>query len=538
MLTKINNYIENIRPGLSWTLVTIIFLSIAYFANFRSDGIYDPDSFYHIRHSQIYQERGIFYSDFPWVQYSVIKDLKADLWYGLHLFLIPFTYFSDLTLGIKVAGFVITFLVLLSFYAALKNLNVNFPALWSSIFIFSSPLILYRMAMTRPHPLSLGLSALIFSFLINGSAWPILIFGFLNSWIHSTLFWFPIVILSVVFIFKAASGQKVEINKLTALIAGTLAGLFARPNPIANLKLIYIQTIELYASKKEVLDQVIGGELRPPGYKEVEIYALFLILMLSVSLILLALIFYKKKVIPPNTRIAVLSSLVLVAISILMYMNANRALDIMAAYITIFSAITVNYYLSDAKTGHINTPNLNLRPAIFIALSFFGFMAYNSIIVSKENFISGAKLRSAFQEPALWLKENSKEGEIVFHLSWSQFPMLFFWNQRNYYINGMDPVFLYAHDQKLHWKIFYMFNKDMASLTCGSISCGPKQVESVYDVLLNDFKASYVFVRTTMNPRFRAYLESDKKHYKKVYDQGTSLIYKVLPAQKTTKKSR
>ena len=107
--------------------------------------------------------------------------------------------------------------------------------------------------------------------------------------------------------------------------------------------------------------------------------------------------------------------------------------------------------------------------------------------------------------------------------------MLFFWDQHNYYINGMDPVFLYAYNPSLHWKIFYMFRKDMGGLTCGSISCGPNQIESVYDVLVKDFRASYVFLRKTNNARFRAYLETDKKHFEKVYDEGSSVIYKVLP---------
>ena len=93
----------------------------------------------------------------------------------------------------------------------------------------------------------------------------------------------------------------------------------------------------------------------------------------------------------------------------------------------------------------------------------------------------------------------------------------------------MDPIFLYKYDPALYWEIFYIFSKDMAGLTCNSIVCGPDKIEPVYDVLVKNFKASYVFVRKVANPRFREYLESDKKHFEKVYDQGSSLIYKVLP---------
>lgn len=524
----------NIKPWLSWLLIIFFFLSVAYFANFRSLNIYDPDSFYHIRHSWLYKELGLSYSEFPWVQYSVIQELKSDLWYGFHIFLLPFTYFDDLGLGIKIAGFTITFAVLLSLYLALRNLHVIYPAIWPFLFIFSSPLILYRMAMTRPHPLSLAFSMLIFSFLIRGRLWPVLVFSFLTAWIHSALFWFPLVVFFVIFIFKTAINQKIEVNKLIALVVGLTGGLFARPNPIANLKLIYIQIVELYISKKEVLEQVMGGELRPPGYKEVETYALPLLLLFSATVILLARTFRKKERISPAARTSILSSLILVSISILMYVNANRALDIMGTYIILFSALVVSYYLSRVRAGQIQVSNKNFNLAVFLTLLFVILIAYNSIAVSGKNFISGAKLRSAFKEPSLWLRDNTKEGEIVFHLNWSQFPMLFFWNQHNYYINGMDPIFLYAYDPSLHWKIFYMLNKDMAGLTCGAINCGPEQIESVHNVLLNDFKASYVFVRRRGNPRFREYLEFDKQHFEKVYDEGSSVIYKVLP-QKTKK---
>ncbi|MEK7117615.1 MAG: hypothetical protein AAB861_02460, partial [Patescibacteria group bacterium] len=59
----------------------VLLLGIAVLIQFVSPNISDPDGMYHITHAKIYLERGITYSEFPWVQFSVIKDLKADLWY-------------------------------------------------------------------------------------------------------------------------------------------------------------------------------------------------------------------------------------------------------------------------------------------------------------------------------------------------------------------------------------------------------------------------------------------------------------------------
>lgn len=523
---KINS---SLRPWLKIVIILALFTVIASYANFRSSTIYDPDSFYHIRHSWIYKETGITHSDFPWVQYSVIKESKADLWYGFHIILIPFTFFSDLTLGIKIAGFFITFLVLLLFYISLKNLGVYFPALWSSFFIFSSPIILYRMAMTRPHPISLALSVLIFSFLLRGKWWPILVLSFLISWIHSSMFWLPPLIFAVIALFKTIDRQKIDLAKFLALTAGLIGGLLTRPNPIANLKLIYIQTVQLYASKAEVLNQIIGGELKSPTLGDLKTNFTFLAIFLAGNIFLLVLIFYRKDRLPINVKTAALSSLAIALISVLMYINANRAIDILGAFTIVFGGVIISHYISNINAGELDISDKRSHAlAIFIIL-FLTFTAINSIF--KENF-DIAKLRTAYKEPAIWLKENTKEGEIVFNPVWSQFPILFFWNQHNYYINGMDPIFLYAYNQKLYWEVFYIHAKDMGGLTCSSMVCGPDQIEPVYDALVRDFKASYVFVRKITNPRFQEYMESDKKHFRNVYHEGQTVIYKVLLPEK------
>ena len=60
------------------------------------------DSFYHIGHAAEYVRRGLFDTSFPWATQSVIQDLGADLWWGFHVILIPFTFFADPATGIRV----------------------------------------------------------------------------------------------------------------------------------------------------------------------------------------------------------------------------------------------------------------------------------------------------------------------------------------------------------------------------------------------------------------------------------------------------
>src|SRR3989344_2449340 len=111
-----------------WVLITLAVLSGVF--QIYSPKVFDSDVFYHITHAKIYRAEGVTFNDFPWVQFSVIKDLKADIWYGFHLLLIPLTFFNDLVFGIKFGSFLLTTAVLFLFYILLKKLGLCWPFFW------------------------------------------------------------------------------------------------------------------------------------------------------------------------------------------------------------------------------------------------------------------------------------------------------------------------------------------------------------------------------------------------------------------------
>jgi len=146
-------------------------------------------------------------------------------------------------------------------------------------------------------------------------------------------------------------------------------------------------------------------------------------------------------------------------------------------------------------------------------------------------FEHSSALPTKYKEPSTWLKEHTAAGAIVFNVNWTQFSALFFWNQHNYYIYGMDPVFLHKYDESLYWKIYNILIRDMGEVTCGIPDCDEEHMEPVYYALSRDFRASYVFVRRLSQTRFLDYLEKDRSHFEKVYDRGSSVIFQVLPEE-------
>src|SRR3989344_2955608 len=153
----------------NWLYFLLGTLLISAFFHFRSPNIPDPDSLYHLRHAWLYRTGSMVDTGFPWTYYSVIRLLGADLWYGFHLFLTPFTYFGDLLFGNKAVGIFMTAGLLLIFGWILKRHQISLPFFWPFIFFFSVPNALFQLLMVRPHLLSLALSIALLSVLISGS---------------------------------------------------------------------------------------------------------------------------------------------------------------------------------------------------------------------------------------------------------------------------------------------------------------------------------------------------------------------------------
>src|SRR3989344_1579066 len=96
-------------------LIIAAFLAVSAIFHIATPNVADIDSFFYIRLASTYRDAGIFNTEFPWIQHSVIKELSSSLWYGFGILPIPFTFF-DTVLGIKIAGWLLTAAALSVFY--------------------------------------------------------------------------------------------------------------------------------------------------------------------------------------------------------------------------------------------------------------------------------------------------------------------------------------------------------------------------------------------------------------------------------------
>ena len=500
----------------SAALIILFFLTLAAVLQFSSPNIPDPDSFYHIRHAWLYRTGGILQTDFPWTQFSVIRTLAADLWYGFHILLIPFT-FGSLVLGIKIAGVLLTAGFLFSLYWILKRSGVKMAIFWPLLAIFSAPNILFRSLMMRPHLVSLSLSALLFYFLASGSYLGIFLASFGISWFHLSLAWIsPLLAVTVVAV-QWWNEKRIAWKGIAFVALGTVAGWLLRPNPIGALKLAYIQVAKLIFDKQSGLPLLFGTELYPlDSVTLFSNFLLFLLLWLSASWIFIA--WFRRRypeLKDPKTKTLILASGILTPLFFLLTMVvARRAHDFWVLFGIIFIALIFSNFL---RAKGIDNAKLILG-------TVFVFLVFYSGLKTANSLNNRAVKPELYREVSGWLEKNSAPGDIVFNVRWSDFAMLFFHNQKNYYIGGMDPMFQYAYNPSLYWKFHYLSVDEVTKKTCGAEACTVEMLGDTYGVLTRDFNARYVVLEKARNPAVDYYLSSDP-HYEKKFETDKDVVY-------------
>ncbi len=513
----------------------VLLLGIAVLIQFVSPNISDPDGLYHITHAKIYKENGIFYNEFPWAQFSVIKDLKADIWYGFHLFLIPFNFFADRIFGVKFAGAVIAFLALLMFFWALNRLKIRYALMWVVMFIVSAPDVLYRLTMTRPHNFSFGFAILALSFGLSGGAWPIFFISAIGAFLHLALAWLPILIILVISAVRIIQKLSLEWKKIFAVMGGAIVGLLLRPHPLGALKLFYIQVIQLSIVKMKGIPLIFGRELKPSdamGFLR-QILPVFLIVLI------LAFVFIKiRKKLPAETRQIWMTkfysafSLTIIFALIAQFMM-RRSYDLMNGFGVFTIALIVTAYFAYLENQKKIRPDYILKTKnriLMAGLIIICLFSANSVTLAYK-YMGQAWSPTYLKDVSQWLKENTKPGDIVFNSRWDYFGGLFFWNQQNYYINGMDPIFAYAYSEPLYWESHFIAADVGYTNTCEKIRCTKEEIIPTNESLLNHFNSSYLVLRHVQNPKTYFYWLEDK-NYELVFDNKKEAVYRVLPMVK------
>ena len=137
-------------------------------------------------------------------------------------------------------------------------------------------------------------------------------------------------------------------------------------------------------------------------------------------------------------------------------------------------------------------------------------MSQKIIANTKRDLSSGTPF-AQFKGIGNWLKTNTPRGSIVLHSDWDESPVLFYQNDWNYYIVGLDPTFMYEYNKDLYWK--------WVNITTG------KGVDDMTKVIKNELRVQYVLA--TSDHQDMDKLFKDNEDFEKMYEDEEGKIYKI-----------
>jgi len=491
----------------------------------------DPDSFYHAKIAELIRDQGIVKS-FPWAQFSTLKDNFIDHHFLYHLFLIPFTVFFEPLIAIKIATIFLDILLILTIYWLLDHFKIRGRFLWALLFLAVNPFI-FRISLAKAPALSIIILLIAFYALVNYRRWLVFALSFFYVWAYGgwpllwiitfiyllidylfdkfkkeALFWHNLKLI----ISRFHPQKKTRKRKELALIVflGTVAGLVINPYFPKNIYFYYQQIYQIAIVNLQNIIGV-GGEWYPYGFWSLVRDTGMLFPVLIISLVVFILSFKKQ------SRLSVI--LFFIATFFFIYtLKARRSVEYFVPFSLLFASFSFHDFLKEAKTlvkRKINQRFLfgmkNLFLMVFTLIIViwlvFSFKTWQQV----RNDMKNSTRINYFQPAATWLKANTPAGAIVLHSDWDELPILFYFNDHNYYINGLDQTFMYNFNKNVFW--LWM------RITQG------EYLENLTMVIKNNFRASYIFIENGhwgMEALF-----ANNPDFSLVYQDGEVKIYQV-----------
>lgn len=513
----------------------------------------DPDSFYHVKMAELLMQRGIV-RDFTWLPFTTLAHAYTDHHFLYHVLLVPFIVAFGPFVGAKVAAAVFGALAMTAFYAVLRVHGSRWPFAFTMLLATSSA-FMFRMNLAKTS--SLSVAVLMLALIAIKKEKPVLLF--LLSWAYVLLYggWPIMGVVVAVFLgtravidhlfdkhpvhswagpwfwrrllrgSKAATAdflRAIEVRQALAAAGGMLAGLLLNPFFPKNLQFYWEQIVQIAVVGYK--DRIgVGVEWYPFSQNAffAESSAVFLAIAVCI-VVLAAMVFWGDLVKKGGEKVereeitSQLAAFFLAAFFTLMTMRSRRHVEYFAPFTVMATALFFTMLVKrlelKAFVGRIRWlfPRPKFIPlAIFTYVSFlFVFLGVRDVLGNKMTYLGGISW-TKYQGAAAWLAKNTPEGAIVLHSDWDDFPPLFYQNDHNRYIVGLDPTFLYRQDPARYW--------EWVNITTGKTTSG------MAEAVLTRFDSRYVLVENDHN-EMRRQVDLDPRFHR-VYQDGEAAIFEV-----------
>ncbi len=470
----------------------------------------DPDSFYHIKMTQLTAAHGPI-RDFPWLPLTTLSDHFADQHFLYHVFLIPFVTLLQPVVGIKLATTLLAAALVTGVAWLVRRLGGRAPYLFATLLLVTHPFI-FRLNLAKAPSVSLML--LLFGCLllatrrIRAVALLAAVYvwaygGFPALGIAAVCFWIAGVarrLLTRQSVSPAAVIRSVETKLLSAVVIGLGVGLVANPFFPNNISFFWEQFFDIGVRNYQSVIGV-GGEWYPYRFAELVSASVFITIALLPALIMFWGTIRRQ-------RLETIALFLLTALFFVATLKSRRYIEYYVPLATLFAALVLSPYLTQLSPRllwtRFNALSRSRRTLAVVVVVYFlaavPTVAVRDALSLRRDFVTGTNVER-FAGAMGYLADHSAPGELVLHSDWDEFPILFYHNDRNRYVAGLDPTFLYLQHPELH--------RAWVAITSG------EQRARLHETVRDVFGASWVF------------LEKDHRAMDRelARDPGFSLVY-------------
>jgi len=490
----------------------------------------DPDGFYHAKIT-LFLRKGILLKELPWMQFSTLNNNFTDHHFLYHLILIPFTYLNNNPLiTVKIAAVFFTITMVLVFYWLLKKLSIAYPFIFTLLFITLTGAS-YRLMLIKVNSLSLLLIWVLIYALFKQKTWLITLLGFIFVWLYGG--WPLAILITLIYIltdrvYSYYHTKKIKVfwskiiniifhNKkpvknikiILSLLLGIISGLIINPYWPHNIYFYYQQIIQIgivnFGNKFAV-----GGEWYGSSIMQVISSAPHIFIL---AIILLVLLIFNYNKIDKKS----IFSFILTFIFLLLTIKSKRYVEYYLPFSLLFVACgftNIKNVVNKKKIKKVikELPNY-LKIYLIIVFSVFIILILPNIIHKTIDLkINDRWEMDKFKETSEWIKNNIPSESIIFHADWDEWPLLFYHNDSNYYMIGLDPTFMYNYDKDL--QELYI------SITKGEIG------HNLSRIIKESFNSNYIFLETSRHKMLKKRLDKDL-NTKLIYNNGNVNVYKI-----------
>lgn len=428
-------------PILVGLLIFAFSAAVMIFIFFRSDGLYDQDSFYHTRLSaEIIAQRSVVVN-FVQLPLTTLDAARfTDHHFLFHLFLAPWAYFGGLN-GAKLAAAGIAAGVIVAIWALLRMIGVRWSAVWALATLALSSQFLLRVLAIRTEGASLLLLIIALALLFTRRYRWLILLGFAYTWLYDGFVLLP-VIAALYVLAVWIDQRRLDWQPIVYAVIGIALGLVINPYFPRNIAFV----VDHLVQKVDIGQSIpVGAEWYARGTDRWlrDSAGAFLVLVIGVL--------YPS--FGTRRRDAIDTTLLFCALlTLLMTFIWNRFIDYYPAFALLFCAATWGRGGVDLLAFMPNRLRFRWLLAaggIALPLAFGCLYVYQSARIVANESIALSYLAGA----SAWLQANTPEGSLIFNSAWDDFPPLFYHNTHNAYISGLDPTYLYLANPEL-WQQF------------------------------------------------------------------------------------